>query len=190
LKLHKNEISRLLSHLINIEFENGRFPDSLKISRVLPIFKSGSKAAISNYRPISNPPVLAKVFDKAILNRLSIHLKNNNVINEYQFDFQPDSNCETTVLHLLNEIYTNIEQKKITCSIFIDLSKAFDCINPNLLLVKYDNLELPVNFLNVLKSYFQDRKPVMGNLRPFKVFSVALLEPLKYAYFTEKTTNS
>jgi hypothetical protein len=111
-----------------------------------------------NYRPISNPPVLAEVFDKAILNRLFIHLKNNNVINQYQFGFQPDSNCETAAFHLLNEIYTNIEQKKITCSIFIDLSKAFDCINPYLLLVKYDNLELPVNFLNVLKSYFQDRK--------------------------------
>jgi hypothetical protein len=158
LKLHKNEISCLLSHLINTEIENGNFPDSLKISRVLPIFKSGSKAAMSNYRPISNPPVLAKVFDKAILNRLSIHLENNNVINEYQFGFQPDSNCETAVLHLLNEIYTNIEQKKITCSIFIDLSKAFDCINPNLLLENYNNLELPVNFMNVLKSYFQDRK--------------------------------
>ena len=56
-----------LSHICNLSFQRGVFPDKLKIAKILPVFKSDDPSLFSNYRPISILPCLSKVFEKLFL---------------------------------------------------------------------------------------------------------------------------
>ena len=82
----------------------------------------------------------------------------NEFINEAQFGFVSNSNTETAVLHLLSSIYNNIEKKLFTAVLFIDISKAFDCVDFDLLIAKLKTANVDGNFLNVFKSYFSNRE--------------------------------
>jgi hypothetical protein len=77
---------------------------------VKPIHKDGDKANFSNYRPIAFLPIVSKVFEHVILDRHTHHLTRNNVINNFQFGFVAKFNTEIAVLHLLSNIFENIEK--------------------------------------------------------------------------------
>ena len=96
LKLVLLKISELLSYLFNECISEGIYPDTLKVGRVIPIFKSGDSTNISNYRPISTLLTVNKIFEKILHNRLVCFFEYHNIINEYQFEFR-----KTKVLHWL-----------------------------------------------------------------------------------------
>ena len=77
---------------------------------------------------------------------------------KYQFGYVKNSNCETAVLHVMNQIYKNIENKSLTSILFIDLSKAFDSLYHPLLLTKLKKMQFSENFLNLINSYLSNRK--------------------------------
>ena len=81
-------IARYLSKLINTCFQEGIFPDSLKIASVIPLHKEGEKNEPTNFRPISLLPTLGKIFEKIILNRISNYFKNFEILNSKQFGFR------------------------------------------------------------------------------------------------------
>jgi len=66
---------------------HGIYPEKLKFSLIKPIYKSGDKSSLSNYRPISLLPVLSKIFEKVIHKRLFDHLNNKVLLNEHQYGF-------------------------------------------------------------------------------------------------------
>lgn len=162
-KRYYNEISKSIAKLINNTMEMGDFPDALKIAIVKPLFKGGNKKEPKNYRPISILPIISKVLEAALLSRLSKYLTENQIINERQFGFVAKSNTEAAVLHLLNNVYENIENKKITAALLIDCQKAFDCLDKNILIQKLKKLELPRSFLQVMISFLNNRKQCVKN---------------------------
>jgi hypothetical protein len=89
LKIHKNNLALPLSQIINSHISNGLFPSHLKTAIVKPIFKTGDRREISNYRPIASLPILSKVFEYVIHNRFVEFFKRNKIINDYQFGFIP-----------------------------------------------------------------------------------------------------
>jgi hypothetical protein len=89
LKFVKFEIATPLVHMFNLSLSTGIFPSKLKMSRTVPIFKSGDPQKCDNYRPISLLSNISKILEKAVAERLMNHLKYNNLINENQFGFQP-----------------------------------------------------------------------------------------------------
>jgi len=110
------------------------FPDDLKVAKITPIFKDGSMFMTDNYRPVAGLPILSKVYERVILNRIYDHMK-KKILNEAQFGFVNFSNTETAVAHLLNTICTSLEIKKHTASLFIDFKKAFDTVNHKILII-------------------------------------------------------
>ena len=82
------QIAEVLSHIINSSFSSGIFPNELKIAKVYPIFKSGSKNLFSNYRPISVLPSFSKIFEKIADNRLESYVKSKNIIKNNQYGFR------------------------------------------------------------------------------------------------------
>ena len=76
-----------LSHIINLSLISGIVPDQLKISRVIPLFKSGNKSSFSNYRPVSVLPAFSKIFEKVFYNQLSKYLAELNILcnNQHRF---------------------------------------------------------------------------------------------------------
>ena len=87
-KTIKNKISKPLTLIINQMLESGIFPDSLKIAKIIPLYKKGNINSITNYRPISLLPTLSKVFERVIFNRLYLYLDYNNLLSEEQYGFR------------------------------------------------------------------------------------------------------
>ena len=76
-----------LTHLINSSFENGLFPDELKIGKVIPIFKTGDKKDTLNYRPITILTFFSKIFEKTMYNHLISFIDKENILYKFQFGF-------------------------------------------------------------------------------------------------------
>ena len=115
---------------------NGVFPDKLKIARVTRIFKKGNNTLVTNYRPISVLPCFSKLLEHIMYNRLYKFLVENNILYEKQFGFQNAHSTEHAILQLVNQITEAFSQGKYTLGIFLNLSKAFDTVNHNILLEK------------------------------------------------------
>ena len=122
-------MKNILFHVFKVSIKQGIFPDSLKIAKVTPIFKSGAKDNISSYRPISILPVLSKVLERIMYNRVYNHLDSKGLLYEKQLGFQRNNSTEHAILQVTRDITSSIEKEKYTLEVFIDLSKAFDTVD-------------------------------------------------------------
>ena len=153
-----DEIFVILKHIFNISLAKRVFPDKLKIARVTPIFKKGSNTLVTNYRPISVLPCFSKLLERVMYNRLYKFLLENNILYQKQFGFQNAHSTEHAVLQLVNQITEAFSQGKYTLGIFLDLSKAFDTVNHNILLEKLKAYGIQSENLEWFRSYLSNRK--------------------------------
>lgn len=158
IKNYISELSFILCKLINGVYDCGIYPNCLKIATVTPIFKHGNKSNVSNYRGISVLSHTSKIVEKTLYVRLLEYLTNNKIIHENQFGFAELSNTLSATSFLMNEIRTNIDQRKFVSCLFIDLQKAFDMVNHNILISKLINIGIQGKFLNILETYLLQRK--------------------------------
>ena len=100
------------------------------------VHKAGSKNDPSNYRPISVLPVFSKILERGVHKMVYDHLQLNNLLSPSQSDFRPLHSTSTYLTHVTNTLLQNIEKGLLTGLVFLDLSKAFDTLNHNLLLDK------------------------------------------------------
>ena len=91
-------------------------------------------------------------------NRLYSHLIENDILYDKQFGFQKEHSTEHAILQLTNQILQSFEQDKFTIGVFIDLSKAFDTVDHNILLKKLSLYGVRNNNLKWFKSYLSNRK--------------------------------
>ena len=106
--------------------ETGIFPDQWKEANGTPVHKKNDKQLISNYRPISLLPVLAKVFERIIFKKLYNYLIFNNLITKNQSGFRPGDSCTNQLLSFVHDIHTSFEKGFEVRSVYLDMSKAFD----------------------------------------------------------------
>ena len=152
-----NIIIPLLVYLYNLCLIKGIYPNKLKTARVVPIFKNGKTAILSNYRPISNLSAINKVFEKLTYERIMSFVSKYKIIKDTQFGFR--KNCSTTlaVFTLLNDLFETIRKKTFTIAIFLDLSKAFDVIDRDILLRKLELYGFRGVVGKFLASYLSNR---------------------------------
>jgi len=131
LKAIRTEVCTPLVHIFNLSLTQGIFPDSLKCSRTVPVYKSGSKNSCDNYRPISLVPTFSKLLEKIVAVKLTNHLEINKLIFKQQYGFQRGKHTEHNLL-----IGNAINKNKYCISIFLDIKKAFDCVPHSILFHK------------------------------------------------------
>ena len=103
---------------------------------VSPIFKTGQKSDLCNYRPISVLSVLSKLFEKIVHDQVSTFMKDHGLFSHCQHVFRQ---LHSTIMSLLNVTelwFSDIDRKKVNMSVFLDLKKAFDTMDNDLLLAK------------------------------------------------------
>ena len=147
-----------LSAIINHSILNACFPDVLKIARVCPLFKNGIKSESQNYRPISVLPSFSKIFEKVISCRLTNYLAKNDILTAAQFGFRKNHSCYMALLDLYDKISLAGDRDEFAIGIFIDLSKAFDTINHNILLRKLHYYGVRGIGYDWFASYLSNRK--------------------------------
>ena len=101
-----------------------------------PIYKSGEVTDTGNYRPIATLSSFSKVLERLVYNQLYLFLGKNDIIYKYQFGFRKGYSTEQAILEIADNLNSAIDNKQITCGLFLDFSKAFDTVNHNILLSK------------------------------------------------------
>ena len=157
LKIAAPIIVPYLVSIINLSFIKGTFPKLMKLAKILPIFKSGSRSDVNNYRPISLLSVFSKILEKLMHNRLYSFLEQNNVIYYSQFGFQKNKSTQHSLIEIVEKVRNCIENKKYGCGIFIDLKKAFDTVNHDILLRKLEHYGIRGTSLSWFSSYLKGR---------------------------------
>ena len=157
IKLSSEAISPVLTSIFNLSFFTGCFPDSLKYSKIKPIHKSSSKAHCTNYRPVALLSPFAKLLEKCIYTRINNFFISNNLFFSNQFGFQKQSSTENAVLQIHQQLLESLEQRKISCSIFVDLRKAFDTVDHAILLCKLEKYGVRALPLKLLECYLTNR---------------------------------
>ena len=136
LRSAKHITSQPLSLLINKSLENGVYPSKLKLAKVIPIYKSDHESDPSNYRPISLLSVFNRIFEKMMYYRLKSFLEQHNILHDSQYGFREKRSTEHALLDIINQIETNMGAELYSRGIFIDLQKAFDTVDHQILLSK------------------------------------------------------
>ena len=144
--------------MFNLSILNGVVPSQLKIAKVIPIYKTGQKTNIDNYRPISLLSSFSKILEKIVASRLTIFLNNSNLLSKWQFGFRADHSTIHPMVHLMNYVAESSNKKKHSLAIFCDLKKAFDTCNHEILFEKLKKYGINNVELNWFQSYLTDRK--------------------------------
>ena len=124
----------------------------------VPICKQGSRFACSNYRPISVLSSISKIFERCIFNQLMFYFTNNNMISAKQYGFRPGFTTSDCLIDLIEEITSSLDKGLYVVSLFLDLSKAFDTVNHQILLNKLKYYGLQQSEYNWFQSYLNNRK--------------------------------
>ena len=158
IKMSSSIISSILKELFKQCICQATFPDILKVAEIVPIFKSGSTELCSNYRPISLLPTVSKLFEKCIYNRIYKFFDKFKLLSSLQFGFRHGKSTADAVLNICDEFVKNLDNKLTTCSIFIDLAKAFDSVSHNILIAKFEKYGIRGLPLQLIQDYLNNRK--------------------------------
>ena len=196
----KNTISAIiqpLNHIFNLSFKSGIFPDHFKISKIIPLLKDGDPKLASNYRPISLLPSISKILERLMFKRLSNYLDSLKFFNESQYGFRRNRSTELALLDITEFVLNGMENKLTTVGVFLDLSKAFDSVNHDILLKKLNSIGIRGLQYNWFESYLKCRHQYVSigsntsAYTPIKcgVPQGSILSPLLFLIFMNDISN-
>ena len=154
----KHFIKYPLAHISNISFSTGIFPDPLKLANVVPVYKSQDKMLFSNYRPVSVLPVLSKVLERLMYNRLFDYINENSLLYKLQFGFQKGKSTAMALIMLVDKISEAIEKGEVVLGVFLDFSKAFDTVDHDILIDKLSFYGITGIYNDWFRNYLSNRE--------------------------------
>ena len=158
MKILKNDISNQLSEIFNISFSSGAFPSILKNAKVVHVHEKDFKLHSSNYHPISLLSNTEKFLEKLMYNKIYKFFSDNNHIYSLQIGFRQKSSTLHALLSLTECIRKNLDEVNIAYGIFVDLQKAFDTVEHDILSSKLEHYGVLGLANEWFKSYLSNRK--------------------------------
>ena len=187
------EIVHPLTAISNRSLSTGKVPDSLKIAKVIPIHKKDDKEIFSNYRPVSVLPCFSKILEKCIE-----FIENNNILNAKQFGFRAHHSTYMAIMQLVDKINNAVEKNETTIGVHLDLLKAFDTIDHDILLHKLDYYGFRGIVLDWLRDYLSNKTQYVSyNDNKFDLKTIlcgvpqgSILGPLLFILYINDITNT
>ena len=146
-----------LTHIVNSSLQTGIIPAVCKKARVTPIHKSGDKSDPNNYRPISILPFIGKVIEYFVGQQLTKYMEDNCLFTRHQFGFRKNHSTTYLMFDLFDEIYKSKSKSQKPGIIFLDIKKAFDTVNHDILLKKLIYYGIGGVVLSWFKNFLSDR---------------------------------
>ena len=150
-------IAPALCLLFEACFENEFFPACLKEAKVVPVFKSGDRQKLTNYRPISIMSCFSKLLEKIVHSRTIDFLNSNSVLCPTQYGFRPKQSTVHAILDIVSTCFDNVEDKQFTGLLLLDLTKAFDTVQHNIVFAKLNHYGIRGVANNFFESYLTNR---------------------------------
>ena len=157
-------IDKPLSYLFNLSFQTGYVPKQFKIAKVIPIYKLNTfdkedMSSFSNYRPISLLSSFGKLLEKIVSKQMFGYLSKYEVLFNHQYGFRPKHSTTYPLIQFANKIFQALNSKtpEYTIGIFLDIKKAFDCVDFNILLEKLKHYGFSGAPLLWFKNYLENR---------------------------------
>lgn len=157
LKMANSIVGPSLTGIFERSITTGLYPNEWKLARVTPVFKKGIKSDVNNYRPISILPIVSKVFEKIIHDQFYNYLNENKLLTNCQSGFRSLHSTLTALLEATNNWSVNIDKGLLNGVIFIDLRKAFDTIDHEILIRKLRSYGVDGDALRWFNSYLSNR---------------------------------
>ena len=145
-----------ITHIVNLSITSGVVPNDMKMARIKPLYKKNSPLDVGNYRPVSILSIVSKILERSVHTQLSEFLCENNILFELQSGFRDKYSTDTCLIHLLDYMRDNNAKGPYTGMVMMDLQKAFDTVDHNILCHKLE--VLGVHCTEWFRSYLSDRK--------------------------------
>ncbi|KAI8482827.1 hypothetical protein Bbelb_394890 [Branchiostoma belcheri] len=150
-------IAKPLTHIFNLSLASGEVPSEWKEAQISPVHKSGNCADVGNYRPVSVLSVTSKVMERLVCNQVTRYLTRCKLLTSHQSGFRRHHSTATAVQKIVEDITSGFNGSKVTVALFLDLRKAFDTVNHDILLGKLKKLGFDSGAMDWFSSYLSER---------------------------------
>ena len=165
-----------LKHLINLSLRTGHFPQKFKIAKIVPIHKDSDQREFTNYRPISLLSTLSRLLESIVSFQLTAFADAFNIFYQHQYGFRAKHSVIHPLLHFSENILKALNEDQINISIFVDLKKAFDTVDYEILLAKLEHYGVRNIELLWFRNYLTKRSQYMNLNLKGESFNSCLLE--------------
>lgn len=154
-------IGQQLTNIINESFDSGIFPEALKKSTVVPIQKVNGTQLINEFRPINMLPCVEKLIEKLAYQQINNFVQQNDLLKEHQSGFRCQHSCETAINDVLYEWKQAQEESKVIVAVFLDLQRAFETIDTDILVYKLKKYGVKNKESLWFSSYLKNRRQIV-----------------------------
>ena len=150
-------LAKPISDLCSLSINSEKFPDSCEVAKIRSLYKKGSLTQPCNYKPICLSPLMSKVIEKVIHDQISTFLNSKQLLYTYQSVFRKKHSPDFCLSYLNDKMLKSFDKRLMTGMILIDLQKAFDTIDHDVLLQKLYVIGFSKRTVNWFQSSLSNR---------------------------------